>query len=412
MDIWGAAEECYVEDVYDNINKYLRDKDEAMNLVSDILAFNEDDGNLRRGIFKLDKLIEEDLLKIICKVEMERETKIYLKLKDIKNKLYELNMIKLLNNKSIVGIGGMFSAGKSKFINSIINYDILPENQLPTTSIPTYITKGRDRLSAYTFNNLNVKLDYDAINAISHIFYDEYKISFTRFIKSIVIENENYTYDNVVLLDTPGYTKAESHKKDDNTDESVAREHLKVCDYLIWLMDIENGVVINDDLNFINSLKIDKPVLFIFNKADKKCEEDISKILISTEKILANTNINVFGVAAYSSTEKKEYFNDYISEFFNEVMNKSKASENILSTVKNLLQVYSEYFESKKNELFTKKDSISKSISKSKDLNQILSLGSLYSQINGDIVLNNVRKREFEKVKTKIILEVKQILSK
>ena len=383
-----------------------------MNLVSSILAFNRDDGNLRRGIFKLDKFIEEDLLKIICKIDMERQTDIYLKLKDIKNKLYELNMIKLLNDKFIVGIGGMFSAGKSKFINSIINYDILPENQLPTTSIPTYIAKGHDRLSAYTFNNLNVKLDYDAIDAISHIFYDEYKISFTRFIKSIVIENQNYTYDNIVLLDTPGYTKSESHKKDDNTDESIAREHLKVCDYLIWLMDIENGIVIKDDLTFINNLKIDKPVLFVFNKADKKCEEDIRKILRSTEKILEDTNINVFGVAAYSSIEKKEYFNDYISRFFDEVVKKSKKSEDILSIVIKLLQVYSDYFESKKGELFIEKDSISKSISKSKDLNQILSLGSLYSQINGEVVLNNVRKREFEKVKTKIIAEVKQILSK
>ncbi|MFI3211209.1 MAG: dynamin family protein [Peptostreptococcaceae bacterium] len=412
MDLWDAVDECEVAIEIENVNKYLTDKNEAMDLVSRILSFNKDNEKLKKGIFKLDKLIEEDLLNLMCKVNMQGETDAYLDLKDIKNKLYELNMIKLLNNKTIVGIGGMFSAGKSKFINSIIDYDILPENQLPTTSIPTYIAKGSNKLSAYTFTNLNVELDDDAINAISHVFYDEYKISFTNFIKSIVIENENYIYDNIVLLDTPGYTKAESHKKEDNTDESVAREHLKVCDYLIWLMDIENGVVINDDLNFIDNLKLDKPVLFVFNKADKKCEDDIKKILDNTKNILKEKSINVYGIAAYSSIQKKEYYSSTIANFFNEVKENNKNENNLDCLAISKLEVYEKYFTSKESELLDKKKLISNSISESKDLHQILSLGDIYSQISKELSINEDRKQEFYNIKNEIIKEFTKILKK
>lgn len=390
MGLWDQVEELEISEE-ELGNKYLLDKEEAMSLVSKILAFNKEDNNLKRGIFKLDGLIEEDLLKVIGSTTIDIE--LYSKLKKIKNKLYELNMIKLLEKKSIIGIGGMFSSGKSKFINSVIEEEILPENQLPTTSIPTYIKQGEERLSAYTFNNLKIDLDKEAVNAISHIFYDEYKISFTKFIKSIVIESENYKYDNIVILDTPGYTKSDSHKKQDNTDEQLAREHLKTADYLIWLMDIENGIIVENDLNFIRSLNIKRPVLFVFNKADKKCKSDIKKILSATDEILKNTEINVFAVTAYSSIEKKEYFNTYISDFFSTIGSKENNRADIYNDVKDVLNSYDNYFQINGKALERQRINIYKNINKSFNLNQIIGLATLYSEINSNYLCNNSREK-------------------
>ena len=96
-------------------------------------------------------------------------------------------MISLLNKKRI---GGKFSAGKSKFINSILNTEerILPEDQNPTTSIPTYLMYGEnEQILAYTSENLNVSLDKEALQALTHKFFEKYKIGFSSFINSLII---------------------------------------------------------------------------------------------------------------------------------------------------------------------------------------------------------------------------------
>ena len=412
MDLWDEVDELAM-DLDENIssNKYLDNVDEAMNLVSKILKINKSHNDLHKNLLNLNYLIDDKLLKLSCKIDMAGETQVFDSLKVIKSKLNEINMINLLDKKAIVGIGGMFSAGKSKFINSIIGYDILPENQLPTTSIPTYITKGKTRLSAYTYSNLSVDLDLEAINAISHVFYEKYNISFTRFIKSIVVENENYKYDNMVLLDTPGYTKAESYKKDDNTDENMAREQLKVCDYLIWLMDIENGTITNEDLNFITNLKLKKPILFVFNKADKKCDSDIKNIIENTKKTLEKTQLNVFGVTAYSSFCNQEYFENIIGSFFSEVMSYSYNREDIGTLLNNALNKYTSYFKNKDETLYRQKDSILASINKSCELIQVLNLAYLLSATNKDIIINKARIKEFNNLKTSILNESNKILN-
>ncbi len=218
----------------------------------------------------------------------------------------------------------MFSAGKSKFINSIMRYNILPENQLPTTSIPTYITRGNEKLSAYTFNNIEVQLDYEAINAISHIFYEEYSIFYEEY---------------------------------------------------------------------------------------RKCENDIALIIENTKQILKNTGLNVFGVAAYSSVENKEYFNDYIKSFIEEIHEMGNESQSVIDEVEHILNKYEAHFEKNKDRLYIERNNVYKSINEATDLSQIINLARLYSDINKDFSINNARMREFKKVKSKILDEVISILN-
>ena len=87
MGLWDEVEDLDI-DVEKSPNKYLSNKENAMNLIGRILAFNNEDNNLRRSIFKLHNLIEEDLLNITSRVNVEEETKLYNELKHIKDKLY------------------------------------------------------------------------------------------------------------------------------------------------------------------------------------------------------------------------------------------------------------------------------------------------------------------------------------
>jgi predicted GTPase len=45
---------------------------------------------------------------------------------------------------------------------------------------------------------------------------------------------------------------------------------LSDANFLIWLIDAENGEITKSDLDFIRSLKINTEILFVVNKADKK----------------------------------------------------------------------------------------------------------------------------------------------
>ena len=132
-------------------------------------------------------MLDTNFLSVFKEIQLTNEAQLQIKLSLLSDKLIEQKKYKALKGKSIVGIGGKFSAGKSKFINSILNAEegILPEDQNPTTSIPTYLMYGEDeQILAYTNENLNISLDKEALQALTHKFFEKYKLGFSSFINS------------------------------------------------------------------------------------------------------------------------------------------------------------------------------------------------------------------------------------
>ena len=50
------------------------------------------------------------------------------------------------------------------------------------------------------------------------------------------------------------------------SDRQRAFEQLRASDYLIWLVDIDNGGLTQDDLDFLASLHFQTKVLVVFTK--------------------------------------------------------------------------------------------------------------------------------------------------
>lgn len=98
-----------------------------------------------------------------------------------------------------------------------------------------------------------IDIEKGAVKALTHSFFEKNSLSFAQIIKSIVVHNKNMKFKNIVLLDTPGYTKSERFKRENNTDESVARKHLKEADYLIWLVDIASGTIPATDIELLEN---------------------------------------------------------------------------------------------------------------------------------------------------------------
>ncbi len=313
-------------------NMYIADSDRAVELMGSLL---KTDYLIEENQSEIDILIEK-IFENSSSLTIENELDYYQRFKILSHRLMERYKLIKISDKTVVSLGGKFSSGKSKFINAIANTrDLLPESQSPTTSIPTYIMKNN--ISEITGNSMygyKIILSEESMKALTHEFYEKYEIGFSPFIESIVISTPEYDInEKIVLLDTPGYTKYDevSSAISDFSDKTRAFNQLKITDYLIWLIDIQNGELTVDDIDFIDSLRIQTPILIVFNKADIKTESDIELILDKAKKTVKKyLSTECFGITAYSSLYKKEYGDNLIDKFFEMVSDSDIHSNDIL----------------------------------------------------------------------------------
>ncbi|MDD5943083.1 dynamin family protein [Fibrobacter sp.] len=286
--------------------------DEAYALVKKIFSVTH--GKSLKEVAKIKFLIKE-IFDVFPRNTFQNELTFYNDMNLLADKFAEQNTIKKIHDKVVVGVGGCFSAGKSKFLNSITGSgeEILPEDQDPSTSIPTYVIKGQsDSYKAY-ISGASYNLTLSQMQALSHGFKRKYGIGFSSFIDSIFIAKESFRpNEKLVFLDTPGYSKPDTNVKSSKkliSDRDMAIEQLSKVDALIWLVDVDN-LMGKSDIEFINSLKVHRPVLIVLNKIDrhKGDSKSIHKFIDQTKESLAQSaTFKVFDVVGYSSLTGKEF---------------------------------------------------------------------------------------------------------
>ncbi len=370
----------------DDGNAYISDSDKALTLFASFFRSSKDvdiasPRAIRKKINSLFKLIKEE--------SINNELEYYNSFINLFGRLSEREKLRKIGNKTVISLGGEFSAGKSNFINSIANINgLLPEAQSPTTSIPTYIIHGESKkIIANSIYGYSIELSENEMQALTHEFYTYYGIGFSTFIESIVIETPDFSLGkSISMLDTPGYNKYDG---DGNgmrtvTDRIKAFEQLKITDYLIWLIDIEKGGFTDEALKFIDNLELKKPILVVLNKADKRNEKEIIEILDEAKNMAKKTlNTKVYGITAYSSRERKEYFGaNMIEKYLNIAENDTIRSNDVQREFKALESgLRSEIFaEQEKNSVRSKE--IFNYIKDSQDVMQISSLAKLWSETN------------------------------
>jgi small GTP-binding protein len=385
LGLWDDDDDF--EEYSEEENTFLANPEQGLQLIASLLKVNKDAVNHMKKMQKLDTLIDKRLLQSISQVNLNNELELYQQLVQLSDKLYEQNKMKLLEKKMVIGIGGKFSAGKSKFINSLLNSDFLPEDQSPTTSIATYLVQGKDEtVSAYTKYDRKVPITMEAANALTHAFYNKYNLGFSQFINNLVMTIPSFQYKRIALLDTPGYSKSDSNIQQNVSDEHKAFTQLRSVDYLIWLVDIENGIIQQDDIEFIESLNITHPVLVVFNKADKKNLANIKMVIDQSKEVLSSTNIPIYDVIAYSALEIKEYCDtNYLVQFMEEIENIKQTNESILDQISTVIQTLKNELKKKQQALINERNRIGDVIFISADIFEIKTLTELYAAILEDI---------------------------
>ena len=393
-------------------NQYIIDPSSGLNLICEILP-----KNMQKKTDKIDNMLDKQLVRTISYIEDANIDLLGLekRLQKLSDQIVEYKKIKLLTNKTVVGVGGRFSAGKSAFINSLLNNSgdeiVLPENQNPTTSIPTYILSGEEnKIQAYLKDDRILLLKAEASAALTHEFYEKYKIGFSRFIRNLVVYRndfpENFS-EKIVLLDTPGYNKSDIDATDALSDEYLSSKQLKAIDRLIWLVDIDNGTIQDKDLQFINKLVTDKPILFIFNKADLKTDEEIKKVLSTSKKIIADNHINAFGITAYSSRDKKEYLKkDIISCFFDQAVGDAGRKKGVQEELEEIKKIIEKMLIDKYEKMIIERNKLGSLILHTNDINEIGTIVQLQAEkirkINQIGAINIQYKKIIEKIEGEI----------
>ena len=391
-----------IEEFEDDNNKYLSDSNKALELISKIIGITKKNNKYEK-LKKLERLIERDFLKTLMNMPVVNKVKIQNQLFQLTKKLYEEQEYKVLKEKVTIGVGGKFSSGKSSFINSLLNMENpLPENQNPTTSIPTYLIKDvEEYIDVFTKDNQRIPIEKEGMQALTHEFFEKYKIGFSSFVKSIVISNPKLPYNNFAFLDTPGYSKAGNFmSKESETDKEKAFEQLKKVNYLIWLIDIENGDISNTDIKFIQELKNIKKILIILKKSDKKTKKEIKKIINKVNETVKNENLMIYNVIPFSSKDnsikeenffKIQQFLDFVSR--DKVVKTDDIFEQISEIKRSVGKDIVEQIRKKEFE----RNKISEIIFKSNDIFEIETLVEIYGKILEKVRELKRCKYQFEK---------------
>lgn len=220
-----------------------------------------------------------------------------------------------LYHRTIGGIGGGFSSGKSAFINSLLSSDTtvkLAEGIRPVTAIPSYVLSN-PHTAIQGINNKGASFDIalDIYSNISHELLKE--LPYLRDILPYIIVSAPMSsngLDNLAFIDTPGYNPSAVGLAEN--DPETAREYIKDASFLIWMVGLDsNGTIPQSDLEFLSQLGFgqteDRQLYVIANKAELKPASDIEDILDTFQECLDDFDLQYAGITAYSAKMKKVF---------------------------------------------------------------------------------------------------------
>ncbi len=393
-----------VEIVEVNSNQYLSDPEKGLELLKNILKI--DTQNIIN--VKFEAIVKNELFPVLANLNLGGETEIYRKLLKLCDKIRETSKLEFIDKKCTIGIGGGFSSGKSAFINALTNVS-LPEDQDPTTSVATYIISAQEKKNIIISNSNNFfEADDDAIEAIAHQFQREYGLGFAGIIKNIVVFSNKFKYENIAILDTPGYSKADGDLKADSLDFEKAAEQLRAVDYLIWLTQ-SNNVIKNQDIDFIRSLTNSNKILFVFSMADLVTESDLKQKIDNARKRLSEAGIEIYDIIAYNSKDGKTVIGDEVLEkYFDEIDKKAKNKKNLREQLDEISDEVHNLVNDKIKKLRDFSQHIGETISKVHDPEHIDAIIDVYSSCNSQISTLLERINDFDVCIKKLCDEISE----
>lgn len=307
--------------------------------------------NTNQGIQNYKQCLENDFRDFAREEDsLKEEAEAFIRLQEIQKKLELISSCPSLYKKTIITVGGGFSAGKSAFISSFFQKGEtrLAEDVKVTTAIPTYVIDGEESgLIGCTNNGASAdltKIDPKIQSKMTHDFIKSFDFNLRSIMPFAVLQTKLNHLKNICFIDTPGYNSSDMAGSYAGEDVKIANDFLHNAEILLWLIGLDtNGTIPNSDLNFLKQLDLkEKKLYFVLNKADERLPSEVKAIMQEIASILDEEGFKYEGISAYSSAEQKEYAYHTLSlfDFLTKNNKKSKFHNKI---VKELYDVKSMY---------------------------------------------------------------------
>lgn len=370
--------------------------------------------SLKGDLSAIDRLISNELPAALKDNAPANFPQLYFDFKQEFERFKEFMLFDKLIGKNVVALGGGFSSGKSSFLNSILGEKILPADINPSTSVPAYLVNGKENVSVYGINTFGsrVEMEIEDVKAISHGFgkldENDSEATLGHILDSIFISSPLQPFENIALLDTPGYSKAENADYSAKTDEKIARAQLNSANYIMWFVQADSGTITQEDISFLESLNKDIPKLIIVNKADKVTEEDLAVIVQKIKDVLNVKGLQYVDVLTYTRKKGRNCDREKILAQLDE-WNKCVYESRFAYNFKVLFTRCKEYYDSRIDEEAKRLNRLNKSLTLSE--NDVITecLTSLIGEIKRSKQRLTEHKETLKKLQDEFFSEIKRI---
>ncbi len=304
------------------------------------------------GLEEYQQILDNEFLEFASGVDSLKEKEIaLLTLQEIKKELQLVASFPSLFQKTIVAVGGGFSAGKSTFLNNLLGLKLkLPEHMNPNTAIPIYCLKGkREVLMGFSQNGGMVELPNLAFD---HQFLKSLGFNLKEIMPFMLLSAPSVPFEFLCFIDTPGFNSANQGYTDG--DEQTSKESLKHAKHILWLISCERGGIESDDLEFLQELYEEgKQVFIVLSRADRRTKSQLEEVAIKIKETLEDKGIEFLGIGTYSATRYQEYKEfsekspvfDSLEKFLKKLNQRSEKQNEILSVLYEVCLAYEKAIE-------------------------------------------------------------------
>ncbi|WP_187924782.1 dynamin-like GTPase family protein [Helicobacter pylori] len=309
------------------------------------------------GLEEYQQILDNEFLEFASGVDsLKEKEKALLMLQEIQKELQLVASYPSLFQKTIVAVGGGFSAGKSTFLNNLLGLKLkLPEDMNPTTAIPTYCLKGKKEvLMGFSQNGGMVELPNLAFN---HQFLESLGFNLKEIMPFMLLSAPSVPFEFLCFIDTPGYNPGNQGYT--GGDKEASKESLKYAKHILWLISCECGDIHKDDLEFLKELYEEgKQVFIVLSRDDRRTKSQLEVVAKQIKETLENNGIEFLGICAYSATRYQEYkefsekshvFNS-LEEFLMKLNQRSEKQNEILSVLYGVCLAYKKAIEKDANQ--------------------------------------------------------------
>lgn len=310
------------------------------------------------GLEEYQSILDNEFLEFASDVDSLKEKEIaLLTLQEIQKELQLVASYPSLFQKTMVAVGGGFSAGKSTFLNNLLGLKLkLPEDIDPTTAIPTYCLKGKKEvLMGFSQNGGMVELPNLAFD---HQFLKSIGFNLKEIMPFMLLSTPSVPFEFLCFIDTPGYNPGNQGYT--GGDEQASKESLKHAQYILWLISCERGGIESSDLEFLQELYEEegKQVFIVLSRADRRAKSQLEEVAKQIKETLEDNDIEFLGIGAYSATryqeikefsEKSKVFNS-LEKFLMKLNQRSEKQNEILGSLYEVHSMYEKAIEQDANQ--------------------------------------------------------------